>query len=141
MKRITRVISMISGAVASLFTVGCMKPAGDVYGPPDSFDRYRETAESDQEAPGAEGEGKLDRDPAPAFPESEEEPKKIYGPPEMLEVMPEPQVMPDAPDKQASDSQEAEDEKAQKRDFETLKEINKYPREGKKVYGPPPARK
>ncbi|MBR4984789.1 MAG: hypothetical protein IKY83_03485 [Proteobacteria bacterium] len=79
MKRMTRVISAIAGALSSLFTVGCMKPAQDVYGPPDSFDKYQEAREDDATDAASDGDVK------PEFPESEGAPEKIYGPPEMLD--------------------------------------------------------
>lgn len=203
MKRITRVISAIAGVMTSLFIGGCAKPASDGSGSNGLHESEYQNAAEGNTNKAAEVDNKQDNEVKPEFPESEEEPKKIYGPPEMLDGAPEPMmppppeppapiygppemlngdsraigtpnadgipttkygplirdemvalygvpevpvvpaVPPASPDNLVPELQDTEDDadsKAQKKDFETLKEINSHPQEGKKVYGPPAPR-
>ncbi len=113
MKPITRLISVITGAISSLFTVGCMKEAKDVYGPPATYGDYKKSVENEDVKAPADA-AKPENESAPEFPESEETPKRIYGPPEML--------MGTESDNPSDDN--GNDEKAKKQDFEALKEVN-----------------
>ena len=95
MKRISRVISLIAGAISSFFVVGCDRPSGKIYGPPEMLEEYQRTgkikhsgtAQSDSDVAKPENEAKAE------MPESEEPPTAIYGPPEMFGL--EPQDVPD----------------------------------------------
>ena len=80
MKRITRVISMVTGAIASLFTLGCHKEPECIYGPPSMLDAYHKTGQIKHSDGDEKPENTLDT------PESEGVPSDIYGPPEMFDL-------------------------------------------------------
>lgn len=87
MNRIMRLISVIGSGVASLFTMGCQREPGCIYGPPQMLDDYRRTGQihpdKSSESEAATEAQKADEEPS-TLPETEGEPSKIYGPPEML---------------------------------------------------------
>ena len=169
MKQITRLISVITGAISSIFAVGCAKPASDangIYGPLDSAREYQEAKELETDVNATVNEAKPEDEAIPEFPESEETPKKIYGPPEMLtgrefdspkdddmpttkygplpmlESNPNDAAEPNSQGKAEKKSDDEADSESQKQDFEMLKEVNRERQEGKKtVYGPPPRKK
>ncbi|MBQ9394480.1 MAG: hypothetical protein IJU23_03050 [Proteobacteria bacterium] len=168
MKQITRLISVITGAISSIFAVGCAKPASDangIYGPLDSTREYQESKELETDVNATANEAMPEDEVFPEFPESEDTPKKIYGPPEMLtgrefdspkdddmpttkygplpmpEANPNDVAEPNSQGKAEKKSDDDADSEAQKQDFEMLKKVNRERQEGKNIYGPPPQRK
>lgn len=95
MKRISRVISLIAGAISSFFVVGCDRPSGKIYGPPEMLEEYQRTGKIKHSGTeGADGDvAKPENEAKAEMPESEEPPTAIYGPPEMFGL--EPQDVPD----------------------------------------------
>ena len=110
MKFITKVLSILTGAISSLCSMGCQKEPECIYGPPAMLKEYQHTGKINHSRDMGENEEK------PDLPESEGMSEKIYGPPEML-------------------NNDTNDQ-----DFETLKKVNQNRKDGKLVYGPPPHR-
>ena len=142
MKRITRVISMVTGAIASLFTLGCHKEPECIYGPPSMLDEYHKTGQIKHSADLENGDAKPENtlempesegvpadiygppemfdEPAEELPESDGVPADIYGPPEMFdepveEVPPEVVAEPEPVKSAAAQKQDEADEEAQKK--------------------------
>lgn len=158
MKRITRVIGMITGAISSLFVIGCDRLGGKIYGPPDMVDEYQRTGEikhSDALDRASDVSDKLEIEAPPSaiygppemldgglenadIPESEGVPADIYGPPEMFES-PVVETEPSGASMAAQNKDEFEDDadkKVRDKDFETLKKVN-HKQAKKTIYGPP----
>ena len=91
MKRITRVISLITGAISSFFVVGCDRPSGKIYGPPEMLEECQRTGKLHPSGTeGADGDvAKPENAAKSEMPENEEPPTAIYGPPEMFGLAPE----------------------------------------------------
>ena len=84
MNQITRIISIISSAVASLFTLGCQKEPARIYDLPQNLDDYRHTNKTHLEKPSKiKPTSQAEADPSTLL-ETEEGPSRIYNPPERL---------------------------------------------------------
>ncbi|MBR4984791.1 MAG: hypothetical protein IKY83_03495 [Proteobacteria bacterium] len=136
MKRITRVISVITGAISSFFAMGCGRVGGKIYGPPEMLEEYQKTGKihhsgKEQAAPDA---AKPENEAIPEMPKREDPPSAIYGPPEMFDLpeasAPEAFAAPEPSDASADAPEDgktadAADKEAQDKDFEALKDANR----------------
>ena len=160
MKFITKVLSILTGAISSLCSMGCQKEPECIYGPPAMLKEYQHTGKINHSRDMGENEEK------PDLPESDGVPEKIYGPPEMLNNAEKPELpesdgvpekiygppemlnnaeKPDLPESDGVPEKiygppEMLNNDTNDQDFETLKKVNQSRKDGKLVYGPPPHR-